>query len=622
MINTDFVENEIEILDRISGSRIKELATRLARIEMRVPGSPAEARTGEIIADEMRKLDLPVSIEEFDAISWEHGPARLVLSGDSNVSFDAQFMPFSPPVPKKGSKARLVPLRFGFPREYEGMGDSPAIVLADWNDDAGSLFQMIAAARSGRDIVGLILVSFHDRAYRVDAVPMITKPIPFPVISMTKEDGEKVRELCCEKEIFAKIEGESKIIPGAKSANIIGRKKGTDGSSLRIIVSAHHDGWFAGANDNLSSVASIIEVARALSDLSLARGIDFISFGCEEGGTSGYQYWLWGSRQYLKMHSKELKYITGVLNTELSGATKCENMVVDCTPDMVSFFEMLFELISERPAAREKNTKLNVVTPTSPQADQMIFSLAGVPSSLFYWAWYDMYHSELDAPELLEERRLQLFSEAVLLATLRYSHLPVLPLSLTRYARIIRQGHSGIRTQLTEHLRSVNTPGIDQLKKISGKSLEFGELYSVLDSLAISAAGFEKYISEAAEGIFPDINQKLVETCVKLNAGLCRTGGVMGEESLFPGFLAYSYQLKQLEEAIEALQRIDGTDISPDIMVEMPPILEPEIDISDFDLWDELRHLTIRRHRLMASLQGEISRIAGVIRKADEILRA
>lgn len=54
-----------------------------------------------------------------------------------------------------------------------------------------------------------------------------------------------------------------------------------------VLVSAHHDAWFFGADDNATGVAVILEVARVLADTAPDRTIRIVSFDREEEGLVG-----------------------------------------------------------------------------------------------------------------------------------------------------------------------------------------------------------------------------------------------------------------------------------------------------------------------------------------------
>lgn len=615
------LDDEQELLGKISGERIKSMAEKLSKTSMRITGSENERITCESIADEFRKLDLDVSIEEFDTTSWEHGAAQLVISDGSEKRMDVHFMPFSPSVLEKGSKGRIVPLKFGFPKELAGLDNEPSIVIVDWNQDAGVHYQILSSAKSGKNIAALGLISQTRKSFRVDAVPMLAKPIPFPVFSLTYEDGLMLRAVCSKGSVTGKLEGRSTIIKGAKSANVVAHKKGSIEPDLRVVVSAHHDGWFAGANDNLSGIGCILETARILCAEETRRSLDFISFGSEESGSTGFQYYLWGSRNYVKRHAKDIGKVACVLNNEIAGHSNAEHLLVDCTPDLVPFFEVIFDEISKRPFAVKNKVEMSAAVPTSSQADQLNFSLAGAPSSLIYWAWYDEYHTDIDTADLLSVDRLHLFEELSLTSAVRAVNSQILPLSLTRYARILRTGHSVVSSHLSIELGRVATPGLEHLKRLSGRILELDSAIESLDSFSKAAGAFERYLSTAEECESSKDNLRLLATCFSLNKALCRTGGVLGEDAMFPGFLQYTEELRKIDEAIEIMKRVKGSDMSPEIKMELVPIVIPEIGTREFDVSDELGMLLAKRDKLRSSLQNEVDRISGALRDAESCLK-
>jgi len=604
----------------VSGERIKSIVTRLSQRGMRVTGSENERLTAESIADELRKLGIDASLEEYETTTWEHGPAQLTVDGGSETKVEVHFMPFSPPVKAGGAKGKLVPLKFGFPKEYAGIGDEQAIVIADWNQAAGVHYQMLSAARSGKKIAALGMIGEVGGAFRIDAVPMLEKAIPFPIFTIKREDGILLRNSCLKKGATAKLEGKSKIVPGAKSANVVGLKKGKGRSDERIVISAHHDSWFSGANDNLSGVCSMLEAARILCDQETERSIQFISFGSEECGSPGFQYYLWGSRQYVKRHASELGKVACILNCELAGLANSEHLLVDCTPDLVSYFETIFEDTMGR-CKYPKKFEMSASIPTSSQADQLNFEMAGVPSALLYWSWFDEYHTDLDTADRLVPEKLQLFAETLLMSAIRIVNSPVLPLSLTRYARILRAGHTVVSSHLSIELGRISTPGFDQLKRLAGSLLDLDDAIKALDSFSRAAGSFERRLSLAGEGDYQKLNESMLSACGMLNKSLCRTGGILGEDAMFPGYLQYSEELRKVDEALESLKRVKGSDMHPDIKAELVPVFAPEIGTDKLEFSREVALLSSKRDALVEALQGEVARVAEVIRAAEAFIR-
>jgi hypothetical protein len=80
-----------------------------------------------------------------------------------------------------------------------------------------------------------------------------------------------------------------------------------------VLISAHHDAWYVGADDNASGVAILLESARLLQDQRPARTIRVVSFDQEETG-------LYGARRHYEAHGD----IVAVVNMDSVGFTNLE----------------------------------------------------------------------------------------------------------------------------------------------------------------------------------------------------------------------------------------------------------------------------------------------------------
>lgn len=195
-------------------------------------------------------------------------------------------------------------------------------------------------------------------------------------------------------------------VRGAASRNVIGLLEGE--SKEAVVVAAHHDGHGIvkgklqpGADDNATGVALVLELARELAKTRPKRSILFISFDAEEDG-------LVGSREFVKAG----------LYPDVAAA-----FVFDLVGGR--FFEWeaerLFALGSESSAelaARVRATKVDGLSvapmgvfliepyPDFARSDYAAFRAKGVPFVFFSTGtpWY--YHTEHDAPEVVDFPKL------------------------------------------------------------------------------------------------------------------------------------------------------------------------------------------------------------------------
>ncbi|MFM7079609.1 MAG: M28 family metallopeptidase, partial [Bacteroidota bacterium] len=118
------------------------------------------------------------------------------------------------------------------------------------------------------------------------------------------------------------IRVQSRFIPDYKTRNVVAYLPGTTNVDSFIVFTAHYDhlgrmgpkALFAGANDNASGTAMIIDLARwfAKPENRPAKSILFIAFAAEEAG-------LIGSKFYTDSPMKPLDRIRFLLNLDLMG---------------------------------------------------------------------------------------------------------------------------------------------------------------------------------------------------------------------------------------------------------------------------------------------------------------
>lgn len=71
------------------------------------------------------------------------------------------------------------------------------------------------------------------------------------------------------------------------TSNVIAEKKGTTRPDEVVLVGAHFDAFYAGADDNSSGVSAMLEIARVLANQKTERTLRFVGFDLEEFGLVG-----------------------------------------------------------------------------------------------------------------------------------------------------------------------------------------------------------------------------------------------------------------------------------------------------------------------------------------------
>ena len=143
--------------------------------------------------------------------------------------------------------------------------------------------------------------------------------ISTPTLITNAMDAEKLVALLSENpEALVKMEGRNYV----NSQNLIVTKKAARETDMTIYVTCHIDSVLPspGANDNASGVVGVLAMARAFKDIETNYNIQFITFGAEEVGLQGAEYFA------QNLSAKEIEDAIGNYNLDMV-ATSQEDCV-------------------------------------------------------------------------------------------------------------------------------------------------------------------------------------------------------------------------------------------------------------------------------------------------------
>ncbi|MCK5882852.1 MAG: M28 family peptidase [Bacteriovoracaceae bacterium] len=205
---------------------------------------------------------------------------------------------------------------------------------------------------------------------------------------------------------------------GKKACNAIGIKKATDPKAKTIVVMAHLDSVgkaYAGAEDNGSGIAAVIELARIMKDIPTKMNIEFIAVNAEEVG-------IVGSKKYV---------------TNLTKVGRKDEIHLALTMDMIGFNSgNLYSIETsekyEKQAKRlaeygklygNRNIRINLKPWGS---DHMSFIKGGIPGILTAQDWANhnpCYHKACDTIDKIDFEYLRDIAKANLAYLLEESTL-------------------------------------------------------------------------------------------------------------------------------------------------------------------------------------------------------
>lgn len=211
-------------------------------------------------------------------------------------------------------------------------------------------------------------------------------------VGMSLEDGTKLADrLNTGETVTASLKVNTLIKENSHSYNVIGEIPASENSKnpQTLVIGAHFDSVSCpGANDNASGTATILEVAKLLSNpevkSKLQYNVRFVAFGAEEIG-------LVGSDEYVTqlVKSGEAKNIAGMINLDMVGVG--DNLVTYNINDEVNqkMTDLAKDSIEELGYEYGGHYK-------SGSSDHAPFEYAGIPAVFIQFDEDPYYHTDED----------------------------------------------------------------------------------------------------------------------------------------------------------------------------------------------------------------------------------
>jgi len=285
-------------------ARALEHARMLAvTIGARVSGSEGAARAGEYLAQELARYGYALEKQAFTFESWEDRGTRVYVTAPKPRPLDARPLQYSPAgvveaelvaVSGVGTESDFARVNVRGKIALVSRGTLPFSDKARHAERAGALATIVY-----NNAPDLFAGTLRERTTR-------------PVLALSGREGQALLDALAHDTVKIKIESDTETV--LKNArNIIAIRRGTRDET--IVLGAHYDSVEvgAGANDNASGVAVLLETARVLAHKPIQHTLVFIAFDAEEVG-------LVGSRHYVTRLSDEARRrIVAMINFDTLG---------------------------------------------------------------------------------------------------------------------------------------------------------------------------------------------------------------------------------------------------------------------------------------------------------------
>lgn len=414
------------------------------KLGYRTAGSEAELKTGEKIADEMKKIGLTeVTKDEFSLDTWEfekadltfvdeNGEEHLAVLGAYQVNFDTNGVKDLEVVyGGKGTADDLANL------DVEGK-----LVLIDINQREEWWINYPAYQAHLKGAAAVIAVQEAGYAEAdEDALNAqdICGPDDAPAFSMSQTDANQLKKALESSEngtMTVKFDAKSTVKMDGKSYNYYGKIIGKDPESY-IILSAHYDSYFTGFQDDHAAIGLMMGVAKGLVDSGYQpeKTIIFNALAAEEWGVSNSRYdWSTGAyNQIFNIHPEWVGKAFANMNFELPAY---EHTTQDEIRSVYELNNYLTEFAKNVPTVDGVyKDGISVVSPLRTWSDDFSFGIAGVPALRNDFQDSDFmrthYHSQLDNEDTYNEEAFKFHLNLYGLLSMHYDQTAVVPLDFT-----------------------------------------------------------------------------------------------------------------------------------------------------------------------------------------------
>jgi hypothetical protein len=451
-----------------------------------VAGSPEEAALAERIAQRFRELGLTTRIETFPVRSYRYAVPQLRVDGKplaaialhaaGAVSGHRDGVPFARGNEAGGTRLRatLVDAGDGYEADYARAGDvrGKAVLVRREQRDWPPL-QVTEAALHGA--AAIVFYDHPSAGNHVDALRQdsLWAHEQIPAVAISVAAGRALRDKLAASAVEITLEGSVDIQDG-RSQTVVGVLEGGEQPDQWVMASAHYDRWFRGALDNVSGVAAVLEVARAVTQAGLRPrpSLMFVAVGAEEAGLADPERdWLAGSYAFLMAHPEVFRRAALVFNVDGLG-WQAKNIRLVSSPDIAA---------SQRAALGDLGIaqEISQLPHTVSAIDAWNYGVLGGAAINHLYSmdedFYPIYHTQED--EVLPERFANLGRD-----------LRLLGLALARAA--IAPHPAGSLTALADHVGERFAADAARLPGV-----EFGDLTAALAEFRGAAAAVEAAVS-------------------------------------------------------------------------------------------------------------------------------
>jgi peptidase M28-like protein len=289
----------------------------------RIIGTEADAENAAWLMDKFRKIGLSdIREQSFNLpAQWMPQAWSVSVSGDKTIELNtAQPSYMTPATPKEGLDVEAVDVALASDGDLAGRdlrGKAVFFYSTDFMSRHSTISDGAIKKITDRGAAAIFVTLLIPGNLRFQFYPVGSTA---PTFALGLQDGLAVRDMIGRSRgghpPHVKLRLDVKSVEGLKTATIWGTLPGATDENIMIV--AHRDGWFEGANDNATGVASLLGLAEYFAKIPKVQRRRTITFL----GTTGHHDNARMSGAWLTEHREVFAKTALLINCEHTAATQ------------------------------------------------------------------------------------------------------------------------------------------------------------------------------------------------------------------------------------------------------------------------------------------------------------
>jgi len=543
----------------------------------KVAGSEAERMGQQYVSDQFSGMPVDeVWWEEFPVNFWDHSGTTLkivsngyedipaVTYGDCYSIWGSEdYVPYFFGNENEGKTlvAEVVDAGLGTAADFAALGMlDGAIALVHRDDNVQGWLNPVIYEAEQWGASAVITYGYYAGADNPEGIKQDSVGGPLPGISISPNSAFHIQELMESGPVTLQIDGQVDILSEAyaESVNVAAVMWGETKREEYIVISGHIDTWWYGANDDSSSIAAVLELARLFSEARENglyvndRTLIFCSVGAEEqGGPGGTWYnWLVGSYEFVIAHPEIMAGLVVEINMDGVSLKRTTGRF---------WLEQTWEINSFVSGSIKDLGMTGLVTYYNPLwswTDAWSFGAKGGGSAVELIGWiegYDWtYHTQLDDMDIQSIDTLSTVLKLDALMAIRADKALIMPMELQNTCDWAMGYLTAEKTTVPGAADEIDA-AIEALETLREKIVEVNAYADYVEATYAAAETPED--KAAAQLMADELNRVLIDARRIITCWTLGEGGTMGSWDVFLRSDQHAHDFGAVHSALTWLSR-------------------------------------------------------------------